>query len=110
MPLDASIVFAPAGELVPGALRALDQGGSLVLAGIHMTQVPPLDYQEHLFREKRLTSVTANTRADGDELLRLAHALSIRADVTTYPFEEADRALSDLAAGAVTGVAVLSMT
>lgn len=110
VPLDAAIVFAPAGELVPCALAALDQGGAVVLAGIHMTQVPPLDYREHLFREKRLTSVTANTRADGDELFRLATALSIRADVTTYAFEEADRALSDLAAGAVTGVAVLSRT
>ena len=82
----------------------------MALAGIHMTRVPPLDYQEHLFREKRLTSVTANTRADGDELFRLASALSIRAEVTTYPFEEADRALSDLEVGAVTGVAVLAMT
>ena len=110
VPLDAAIVFAPAGELVPRALSALDQGGTVALAGIHMTRVPPLDYQEHLFREKRLTSVTANTRADGDELFRLASALSIRAEVTTYPFEEADRALSDLERGAVTGVAVLAMT
>jgi len=108
-PLDSAIVFAPAGELVPLALAALDRGGTVALAGIHVTQVPPLDYQVHLFHEKRLTSVTANTRADGEELLRLASALSVRADVVSYPFPEADRALDDLSAGRFAGVAVLNV-
>lgn len=105
--LDAAIVFAPAGELVPVALEALDRGGTLVTAGIHMSEIPPLDYGRHLFLEKRLTSVTANTRADGARLLTLAARLRIRARVSCYPFAEADRALDDLAEGRVTGVAVL---
>jgi len=109
VPLDAAVLFAPAGELVPVALAALDRGGTLAVAGIHLSDVPPLDYQQHLFRERTLTSVTANTRADGEELLRLAAALSVRPRVTTYGFEEADRALDDLAAGRVVGAAVLEM-
>ena len=109
VPLDAAIVFAPAGELVPLALAALDRGGSVVLAGIHLTEIPSLDYATHLFLEKRLTTVTANTRADGEELLRLAASLSVRAHVTTYGFEEADRALDDLAHGRFAGVAVLDV-
>ncbi|MFC8504376.1 zinc-dependent alcohol dehydrogenase family protein [Pedococcus sp. NPDC057267] len=108
VPLDAAIVFAPVGDLVPVALEALDRGGSLVLAGIHLSDVPVLDYQRHLFLEKRLTTVTANTRADGEELLRLAGRLQVRAQVTSYPFEQADAALDDLATGRVTGVAVLA--
>jgi propanol-preferring alcohol dehydrogenase len=107
--LDAAIVFAPAGELVPLALAALDRAGSVVLAGIHMSDVPSLDYARHLFLEKRLTSVTANTRADGEELLRLAASLSVRAHVTTYGFDEADRALDDLAHARFAGVAVLDV-
>ncbi len=107
VPLDSAIVFAPAGELVPDALEALDQLGTLALAGIHMTDVPALDYQRHLFRERTLTSVTANTRADGEELLRLAAALDVRAHVTEYPFGEADRALRDLRDGRFAGAAVL---
>lgn len=106
--LDAAIIFAPVGDLVPPAIAALDRGGSLVVAGIHMSEIPALDYQRHLFFEKRLTSVTANTRADGEELFRLAARVHLRAQVTTYPFAAADRALDDLAAGQVTGVAVLA--
>ncbi|MFC5238304.1 zinc-dependent alcohol dehydrogenase family protein, partial [Pseudonocardia zijingensis] len=71
-PLDSAVLFAPAGELVPVAMRALDQGGTLAVAGIHLTDVPRLVYGEELFREKQLRSVTANTRADGEEFLRLA--------------------------------------
>ena len=74
VPLDAAILFAPVGDLVPTALAALEQGGTLAVAGIHLSDVPRLDYQQHLFRERTLTSVTANTRADGEELLRLAGA------------------------------------
>ncbi len=108
VPLDAAILFAPAGELVPPALSALDRGGSLVLAGIHVSEIPALDYQRHLFLERRVTSVTANTRLDGEELFRLAAALGVHAQVTRYPFESAHRALDDLESGAVTGVAVIS--
>ncbi|MDQ4503105.1 zinc-dependent alcohol dehydrogenase family protein [Sinomonas sp. ASV322] len=109
VPLDASILFAPAGELVPTALAGLEQGGTLVVAGIHLSDIPQLNYAEHLFRERRLTSVTANTRRDGEELFRLAARLGLRAAVTPYAFSDADRALDDLARGAFSGVAVLSM-
>jgi propanol-preferring alcohol dehydrogenase len=109
VPLDSAILFAPVGDLVPVALAALDQGGTLAVAGIHLTDVPPLDYQAHLFRERTLTSVTANTREDGEELLRLAAALRVRVSVTEYAFDDADRALDDLATGALTGAAVLTL-
>jgi len=107
--LDGSILFAPAGELVLPALEGLAQGGTLAIAGIHLSDIPVLDYQRHLFRERSLTSVTSNTRADGETFLRLATATGIAASVTTYPFGEADRALRDLAEGAVTGAAVLQV-
>jgi propanol-preferring alcohol dehydrogenase len=107
--LDAAILFAPVGDLVPVALEALDQHGTLAVAGIHLSDVPPLNYERHLFRERTLTSVTANTRTDGEELLRLAAALGVRATTVPYPFEQADRALADLAAGQVTGAAVLTL-
>ena len=110
VPLDSAIVFAPAGELVPVALEALEQGGTLSLAGIHMSDVPGLDYARHLFRERTVTSVTANTRADGAALLRLAATLGLTATVTRYPFAAAEQALQDLRAGRVTGVAVLEVS
>jgi propanol-preferring alcohol dehydrogenase len=106
-PLDSAVLFAPTGDLVPVALRALDQGGTLAVAGIHLTEVPPLNYADELFREKQLRSVTANTRADGEEFLRLAAALHVRPHVQPRPLAEADRALADLAAGRVRGAAVL---
>jgi propanol-preferring alcohol dehydrogenase len=105
--LDAAIVFAPVGDLVPPALEALDRGGTLALAGIHLSDVPALDYQRHLFRERTLTSVTSNTRADGEELLRLAPRLGVTATTTPYPLDRADAALDDLAADRVHGAAVL---
>ncbi|GAA1929601.1 zinc-binding alcohol dehydrogenase family protein [Nocardioides marmoribigeumensis] len=105
--LDSAIQFAPVGELVPVALEALDQGGTLAVAGIHLTDLPPMSYQRHLFRERTLTSVTANTRADGRHLLDLADRLAVRPTVTAYPFDRADDALEDLAADRVTGAAVL---
>lgn len=107
VPLDSAIVFAPAGELVPTALAATGRGGTVALAGIHMTAIPRLDYDRHLFREKDLTSVTANTRADGEELLRLAPRLGVEVHVTEYPFERVDRALEDLACDRLTGSAVI---
>jgi propanol-preferring alcohol dehydrogenase len=103
------VLFAPVGRLVPVALAALDQGGTLAVAGIHLTDIPMLRYQEHLFRERTLTSVTANTRADGEELLRLAAAVGVRAHVTTYPLDAANQALTDLADGNVAGAAVLDV-
>jgi propanol-preferring alcohol dehydrogenase len=109
VPLDSAIIFAPAGELVPPALAALGPGGTLALAGIHMSDVPVLDYQRHLFREKNLRSVTSNTRRDGEELLLLASRLRLRVHTTPVPFGEADRALADLAADRVSGAAVLVM-
>ncbi|GAA4677809.1 zinc-binding alcohol dehydrogenase family protein [Pseudonocardia yuanmonensis] len=106
-PLDAAVTFAPVGELVPVALRALDAGGTLAIAGIHLTDVPALDYERELFRERQLRSVTANTRADGEEFLRLAAALGIRPTVDPRPLSSADRVLADLAGDRITGAAVL---
>ena len=106
-PLDAAILFAPAGELVPPALAALDRGGTLAIAGIHLSDVPPLGYQRHLFMERQIRSVTANTRADGEEFLALAARLGLRVTATPYPLDAADRALADLANDRVTGAAVL---
>lgn len=106
-PLDASIVFAPAGELVPVALEALDRGGTLAIAGIHLSDIPSLNYQRHLFLERQVRSVTANTRADGEEFLALAPRIGLSVTTTPYPMAAADRALADLAADRVTGAAVL---
>jgi propanol-preferring alcohol dehydrogenase len=105
--LDSAVLFAPAGELVPVAMRALDQGGTLAVAGIHLSDIPALHYAEELFREKQLRSVTANTRADGEEFLRLAARLQVRPTVTPRALAEADRVLADLAADRITGAAVL---
>jgi propanol-preferring alcohol dehydrogenase len=107
--LDAAILFAPAGELVPAALERLDRGGTLAVAGIHLSEIPPLDYQRHLFQERTLTSVTANTRADGRELLRLAAEIPIRAHVRRYPLAAANEALADLKHDRVRGAAVLEV-
>jgi propanol-preferring alcohol dehydrogenase len=106
-PLDAAILFAPVGDLVPVALAALDRGGTLAIAGIHLSEIPPLDYQAHLFQERSLRSVTSNTRADGTACLAHAAAHRLRVSVTPYPLSRADDALRDLAADAVTGAAVL---
>jgi propanol-preferring alcohol dehydrogenase len=106
-PLDAAILFAPAGGLVPVALAGLDRGGTLAIAGIHLSDVPSLNYQEHLFYERTLRSVTANTRADGRDFLAFAARHRLRVAVTEYPLAEADRALADLAADRLTGAAVL---
>jgi propanol-preferring alcohol dehydrogenase len=106
-PLDAAILFAPVGDLVPIALESLDRGGTLAIAGIHLTDVPALSYQRHLFQERTLRSVTANTREDGRRFLQEAASHHIAAHVEEYPFNEADRALMDLARDRITGVAVL---
>lgn len=106
-PLDAAILFAPVGDLVPVALAALDRGGTLAVAGIHLTDIPVLSYPTHLFQERTLRSVTANTRADGAAYLAEAARRRPRVHVRRYPMSRADAALADLAADRVTGVAVL---
>ncbi|HEU4438673.1 MAG TPA: zinc-dependent alcohol dehydrogenase family protein [Methylomirabilota bacterium] len=105
--VDAAIVFAPAGELVPVALQSLEKGGTVALAGIHMSDLPAMAYEPNLFWEKTLQSVTANTRDDGRELLTEAAAIPIRPRVTRYPMTDANSALQALAADRVAGTAVL---
>jgi propanol-preferring alcohol dehydrogenase len=105
--LDSAILFAPAGDLVPVAMRALDRGGILSVAGIHLTDVPALVYERELFYEKEIRTVTANTRADGEEFLRLAAALRVRPHVHTHPLDDAQKVLRDLAADSYSGAAVL---
>lgn len=109
VPLDAAIIFAPAGELVPAALQATDRGGTVVLAGIHMSDIPAMRYEQNLFGERDLRTVTANTRADGDTFLRVARALRLSASVTTYPMARAGDAVRDLRAGASSGSLVLTV-
>jgi propanol-preferring alcohol dehydrogenase len=106
-PLDGAILFAPAGDLVPVALRALDRGGTLAVAGIWLSDVPTLHYAAELFEERRLRSVTANTRQDGEQFLRLAERLGVRSTTVAYPMAEAPAALADLAHGRFAGAAVL---
>jgi alcohol dehydrogenase, propanol-preferring len=106
-PLDSAVVFAPAGEIVPAAMLALDRGGTLALAGIHLTDIPPLRYEDHLFQERQIRSVTANTRQDGEDLLAIASRIPMRVETTTYQLDQADAALADLAHDRVTGAAVL---
>jgi len=108
-PLDAAILFAPAGELVPAALERLDRGGTLAVAGIHLSQIPALDYARHLFQERTLRSVTANTRADGEALLRLAAEIPLETRTRTYPLEAANEALLDLKRDRLRGAAVLEL-
>jgi propanol-preferring alcohol dehydrogenase len=104
--VDGGIVFAPAGDLVPIALRDLDRGGTLALAGIHMSRLPALDYAA-LFDERTIRTVTANTRADGEELLAEAARIPIRPTVTRFDLESANDALLRLKRGAITGTGVL---
>ena len=106
-PLDAAILFAPAGELVPLGLRALDRGGTLAIAGIHLSQIPPLDYQAELFEERVLRSVTANTRQDGEDFLAIAATIGLRPTTTVYGFDQVATALEDLAQDRFSGAAVI---
>src|SRR5579875_1221852 len=108
-PLDAAILFAPVGTLVPPALAALDRGGTLAVAGIHLTDIPSLSYERHLFQERTLCSVTVNTRRDGEEFLALAARIPIKVTTDPRPFTAADQALSDLAHDRVSGAAVLRL-
>lgn len=110
VPLDAAILFAPAGDIVPFALEALAPGGTLAVAGIHLSGIPALTYERHVFHERTLTSVESNTRRDGEEFLTLAARLGVRAHTTEYPFEDAPRALEYLARGDVEGAGVLRVS
>ncbi|MBV9281850.1 MAG: zinc-binding dehydrogenase, partial [Chloroflexi bacterium] len=105
--LDGAIIFAPAGELVPPALESLDRGGTLALAGIYMSQIPPLDYERHLFYERNVRSVTANTRQDGRELLDFAAAIPIRTHTETFTLDRANEALQRLKHDQIMGAGVL---
>ncbi len=106
-PLDGAIMFAPAGDLVPVALRALDRGGTVAMAGIWSSDIPSLNYGETLFQEKHLVSVTANTRHDGETFLALAERIGVRATTVGYPMADALRAMRDLQQGRFGGAAVL---
>jgi alcohol dehydrogenase, propanol-preferring len=106
-PLDSAILFAPVGDIVPVAMRALDRGGVLAVAGIHLTDTPPLNYEHELFYEKELRSVTSNTRDNGREFLELALRHHVRATTHVYPMAQAQQALQDLKAGVFDGAAVL---
>ncbi|MEA2681352.1 MAG: alcohol dehydrogenase, propanol-preferring, partial [Candidatus Binataceae bacterium] len=109
-PLDAAILFAPAGELVLPALAALDRGGILAIAGIYLSPIPALDYDRHLFNEKELRSVTANTRADGEEFLKIAGEIPIRTHTVTMDLADANRALTMLKQDQLKGAAVLKVS
>jgi alcohol dehydrogenase, propanol-preferring len=104
---DSAILFAPSGALVPPTLAAIDRGGTLALAGIHMSEIPSLDYERHLFHDKEVRSVAANTRRDGFDLLEAAVAAKIKPLVVSYPLAEANRALSDLKTSSIDGTGVL---
>lgn len=106
-PLDSAILFAPVGTLVLAAMEAIERGGTLAIAGIHLTDIPTLNYQKHLFEERSLCSVTANTRVDGAEFLEAAARIPVRVATTAYAMDQANGALVDLAHGRVTGAAVL---
>ncbi len=103
----SAIIFAPAGELVPPALEMLRKGGTLALAGIHMSAIPAMDYQRHVFFERDIRSVTCNTRQDGCGLLAEAAAIPIRPHTTVYPLADANRALQDLKNDRISGTGVL---
>ena len=104
--LDAAIIFAPAGELVPGALRLLAPGGTVVCAGIHMTDIPSFAYED-LWHERTIRSVANLTRRDGEEFIALAPKVPVRTTITKYPLEQAETALADLRAGRFEGTAVI---
>jgi propanol-preferring alcohol dehydrogenase len=105
--LDSAIIFAPAGEIVLDALKALNKGGTLALAGIYMTPIPQMNYTEHLYYERTVRSVTASTRKDGEELLQIAEKIPIRTQTTSFTLEEANKALQLLKHGQINGAGVL---
>lgn len=108
VPLDAALIFAPAGELIPAALRAVDKGGHVVSGGIHMSDIPAFPYRI-LWEERKVSSVANLTRRDGEELLALAGEIPLRTEVVPFPLEAANEALDRLRAGHIEGAAVLVM-
>jgi propanol-preferring alcohol dehydrogenase len=106
--LDCAIIFAPAGEIVPAALKALKKGGTLALGGIHMSEIPPLDY-DLLYGERVVRSVANNTRQDGHDFLKVAAEIPIHTEIEVFPLEEANRALNSLKNDAIRGAAVLKV-
>lgn len=110
VPLDSSIIFAPVGDMVLPALASLVPGGTLALAGIHMTDIPTMNYQKEIFHEKTLTSVESNTRRDGEEFLTLADRLNIHPEVHEYPLAKADEALRYVKRGDIKGACVLRVS
>ena len=102
-----AIVFAPAGEVVLPALASLDRGGAVALAGIHMSPIPPIDYDAYLFQERDLHPVTANTREDGRNLLAEAARAGVSPRVRSYSLEQANEALADMKHGRIDGTGVL---
>jgi len=107
--LDAAIIFAPAGEIVPAALKALKKGGALILGGIHMSPIPSFSY-DLLYQERLIRSVANNTRQDGEDFLRIAAEVPIRTHVQIFPLAEANRALNALKNDAIPGAAVLRVS
>jgi propanol-preferring alcohol dehydrogenase len=107
--LDSAILFAPVGDLVLPALEALDRGGTLAVAGIHLSDILAMNYQRHLFQERQLRSVASNTRADAREFLAFAGNHHLEVTTPRYPLGRADEALTDLGAGRVSGAAVLEV-
>lgn len=105
--LDSAILFAPVGDLVLPALEALDRGGTLAIAGIHLSDIPPMNYQRHLFQERQVRSVASNTRTDAREFLAFAGRHHLEVTSPQYPLAHADDALADLGAGRISGAAVL---
>jgi propanol-preferring alcohol dehydrogenase len=108
--MDSSIIFAPAGELVLDALRVLDKGGTVALAGIYMTPIPEMDYVKYLYHERTLRSIANATRQDGEELLRIAAEIPIRTTTQSFPLEEANEVLQFLKAGMINGAAILEIS
>ncbi len=106
--LDAALIFAPVGALVPAALKALDRGGVVVCAGIHMSDIPSFSY-DLLWMERQIRSVANLTRRDGEELLEIAPRVPVRTEVHPYPLADANMALDDLAHGRFEGAAVLTV-
>ena len=105
--MDSAILFAPVGTLVPPLMSALERGGTLSIAGIHLTDIPTLQYEQHLFYDKQIRSVAANTREDGRRLLAEAVHAGVKPQVTTYPLSDANRALQDMKHSRIGGTGVL---
>jgi propanol-preferring alcohol dehydrogenase len=108
-PLDSAVLFAPVGDLVLPAMEALDRGGILAVAGIHLSDIPVMNYERQLFYEKELRSVTANTRADGEALLKLAAEIPLKPKITRFSLAQANLGLQSLKHDGISGSGVLAI-